>query len=85
MHVFNVDVSDGLVNGARGAVVYVVTNSDGEVTHVLVKFYNSTVGHKSIQTSQYRSTYPHAVPLAKYDFFLSKESEAQKSHVCSSH
>ena len=63
----NVDVSDGLVNGARGAVVHVVTNSDGEVTHVLVKFDNSTVGHKSIQTSQYRSTHPHAVPLAKYE------------------
>ena len=63
----NVDVSDGLVNGARGEVVHVVTNSDGEVTHVLVKFDNSTVGHKSIQTSQYRSTHPHAVPLGKYE------------------
>ena len=63
----NVDVSDGLVNGARGEVVHVVTNSDGEVTCVLMKFDNSTVGHKSIQTSHYRSTYPHAVPLAKYE------------------
>ena len=63
----NVDVSDGLVNGARGEVVHVVTNSDDEVTCVLVKFDNSTVGRKSIQTSQYRSTHPHAVPLAKYE------------------
>ena len=63
----NVHVSDGLVNGARGEVVHVVTNNDGEVTHVLVKFDNSTVGRKSIQTSQYRSTHPHAVPLAKYE------------------
>ena len=72
----NVDVSDGLVNGARGEVVHVVTNSDGEVTHVLVKFDNSTVGHKSIQTSQYRSTYPHAVPLAKYEvvFFCQRKA-----------
>ena len=46
-----------------------------------------TVGRKSIQTSQYRSKYPHAVPLAKYEvvFFLPKESEVQKSHVCSFH
>ena len=50
----NVDVSDGLVNGARGEVVHVVTNSDA---CVLVKFDNSTVGRKS---SQYHSTYPHA-------------------------
>ena len=60
----NVDVSDGLVNGD---VVHVVTNSDDEVTYVLVKFDNSTVGCKSIQTSPYRSTHPHAVPLAKYE------------------
>ena len=33
----NVDVSDGLVNGARGEVVHVVINNDDEVTHVLVK------------------------------------------------
>ena len=32
----NVDVSDGLVNGARGEVVHVVTNND-EVACVLVK------------------------------------------------
>ena len=64
---FNVHVSDGLVNGARGEVVHVVTNSDDEVTHVLMKFDNSTVGRKSIQTSPYQSRYPHAVPLAKYE------------------
>ena len=33
----NIDVTDGLVNGARGEVVHVVTNSDDEVTCVLVK------------------------------------------------
>ena len=35
--------------------------------YILVKFDNSTVGRKSIQTSHYRSTHPHAVPLAKYE------------------
>ena len=34
----NVDVSDGLVNGARGEIVHIVTNSSNEVTNVLVKF-----------------------------------------------
>ena len=58
---------DGLVNGARGEVVHVVTNNDNKVTTVLVKFDNSRVGLKAIQSSQYRATYADAVPLAKYE------------------
>ena len=68
----NVDVSDGLVNGARGEVVHVVTNNNSEVTSLLVRFDNNRVGLKAIQTSQYRSRFPHAVPLSKYEvvFFV---------------
>ena len=56
----NVDVSDGLVNGA----VHVVTNNNNEVTSVLVKFDNSRVG---VKTSQHRARFPHAVPFTKYE------------------
>ena len=63
----NVDVSDGLVNGARGEVVHVVTNTDHAVSNVVVKFDIPQVGLKAIQTSPYRNTYPHAVPLSKYE------------------
>ena len=63
----NVDVSDGLVNGARGEVVYIVTNTSSEVTSVLVKFDNSRVGLKATQTSQYRSRFANAVPLSKHE------------------
>ena len=62
----NVDVSDGLVNGARGEVVHIVTNNNHKVTTVLVKFDNGHVDLKAIQCSPYRSTYTSAVPLAKY-------------------
>ena len=62
----NVDVSDGLVNGARGEIVHVVINNN-EVTSVLVKFDNDRVGLKSNQSSQYRSRFPRAVPLTKYE------------------
>ena len=55
----NVDVSDGLVNGARGEVVHV--NSNG----VLLKCDNDRFGLKSMQTSPHRSKFPHGVPLIK--------------------
>ena len=42
----NVDVSDGLVNGARGCVVHIPIN----LTHILVKFDNAEVGVKAKQS-----------------------------------
>ena len=56
----NVDVSDGLVNGARGKVVHVVTNNNNEITSVLVRFENNRVGLKSIQTSLHCAKFPCA-------------------------
>ena len=58
----NVDVSDGLVNGARGEVVHI-----GTVTHVLVKFDNLQVGTKAKQSSPFQGTIPDAVPLMKHE------------------
>ena len=63
----NVDVSDGLVNGARGKIVHIVTNSNNDVTTVLVKFDNEQVGVKVCQSSQYRASYPNVVPLKKVE------------------
>ena len=51
MLIANIDVSDGLVNGARGEVVHIVANDNGMVSSVLVKFDNQQVGIKAIQTS----------------------------------
>ena len=56
---------DGLVNGGRGEVVRIVTNSDHLVTSVLVKFNSPQVGTKTIQSSPHRITFPNAVPLSK--------------------
>jgi len=71
----NVDVSDGLVNGARGEVVHVVTNNSSQVTSLLVRFDNKRVGYKAIQTSQYISRFPHAVPSSNYEvvFFAKRK------------
>ncbi len=69
----NVDVSDSLVNGARGEVSHIVTDSTGNVTSVLVKFYDDKVGKKACQSSQYQTSYPNDVPLNKVEVvFLAK-------------
>ena len=63
----NVDVSDGLVNGAWGKVIHVVTSDERNVVKILVKFDNQTVGLKAIQSSPFRTAYPNAVPLIKHE------------------
>ena len=69
----NVDVSDGLANGARGVIVHVVTKPDGNVTKILVRFDNPSVGQVAIQSSVYRGTYGNAIPISKYEAtFLAK-------------
>ena len=73
MLITNVDVSDGLVNGARGEVVHVVTSNDNKVIHFLVKFDNPDVGAKAKQSSQYRHRYSDTIPLKKHEVvFLAK-------------
>ena len=75
----NVDVSDGLVNGARGEVVHVVTNNHNVVKTVLVKFDNTHVGLKAMQSSPHCAPYADAVPISKHEVVFpakgKKESE----------
>lgn len=51
----NIDVSDGLVNGARGEVIEIIT-TNYQVTTVLVKFNSSEVGTAAIQSNPYSAT-----------------------------
>ena len=53
MLVVNIDVSDGLVNGAIGAVSGILT-TDSQITTILVKFSSERVGAASIQKSPYK-------------------------------
>ena len=69
----NIDVSDGLANGARGEVVHIVTNGNNKVTHILVKFDSSKVGSKAKQSSPFRNMFPDAVPLVRHEtIFLAR-------------
>jgi hypothetical protein len=64
----NVDVSDGLVNGAMmGTIKHVITNDKNEVISILIHFDNVTVGVKCIQTSPYKQMYPNVVPICKHE------------------
>ena len=63
----NVDVSDGLVNGAIGTIVHIVTNDNDNVTHVIVEFDNSNVGLQCIQSSPFNSSFPCVVPVVKHE------------------
>ena len=62
----NVDVSDGLVNGARGTVEDIIKTGN-EITSVLVRFDHPRVGNTAITQSQYRSHYPEAVPISRHE------------------
>jgi len=66
MLVVNVDVSDGLVNGALGTVRGIITIGN-QVTTILVKFNSDWVGAAAIQKSHFRQDYPDAVPITRHE------------------
>lgn len=67
MLTINVNVTDGLVNGARGEVVHFATDSNGNIKKILVKFNDRNVGKQAINTSAYRHLYRDAVPISKIE------------------
>ena len=62
----NVDVSDGLVNGARGTVEAIIRTGN-QVSLVLVKFDHQRVGIAAISRSQYQSEHPSSVPISRHE------------------
>ena len=60
----NIDVSDGLTNGARGTVTNVVIDQTTEKMNViLVAFDSEHVGQETRYTSVYNSRNQNAVPI----------------------
>ena len=76
----NVDVSDGLVNGARGTVEAIIKTGN-QVTLVLVKFEHSRVGMNAISHSHYRERHPNAVPISRHEavFNIGRNKAAEVS------
>ena len=62
----NIDVTEGLANGVRGIIQKLVTNHEGSISVILVKFDDETVGEKAKVLSQYKEQYPDAVPIFRH-------------------
>ena len=74
----NVDVSDGLVNGARGTVLEFVKNASNDVVKVLVSFDNPNVGRVAMRSNQ-STEHNNAVPLKKHEItFLAKNKRGSE-------
>ena len=58
--------ADGLVNGTCGTVDNIIF-VDHVPSIILVVFDSARTGQKSIASSQYKSTYPNAVPLIRHE------------------
>uniref|UniRef100_A0A1X7UF03 ATP-dependent DNA helicase n=1 Tax=Amphimedon queenslandica TaxID=400682 RepID=A0A1X7UF03_AMPQE len=61
----SINVTDGLVNGAKGEVVYIVKDDNLQVKKVLVKFDDLNVGKEAIRASPYRNRFNDVVPIGK--------------------
>ena len=62
----NLDVTDGLTNGARGIVTAILpTNHLKHIQTVLVKFKSDKIGTHAISLSAHKSKYPDSVPIKR--------------------
>ena len=60
----NIDVTDGLTNGAMGTVTNVVIDEiTGKMSTILVAFDSKHVGQEAVHTSAYHSINKTAVPM----------------------
>ena len=59
-------MTDGLANGVRGIIQKMITNEDGSVNIILVKFDNEGIGQKAKAASPYNRTYRDAIPIYRH-------------------
>ncbi len=69
----NVDVSDGLFNGAMGTLVDVEIGADGQVKVMFVEFDNPIVGAMAKQARPANPKHKNAVPITKVEATFFKD------------
>ena len=63
----DIDVTDGLTNGAMGTATNVVIDEGtGKIITILVSFDSKHVGQEAMHTSVYKSTNQNAVPIYEH-------------------
>ena len=62
----NIDATDGLANGVRGIIQKLITNGEGSVSVILVKFDDERVGEKAKVLSQYKEQYPKCCSIFRH-------------------
>nr|XP_039256248.1 uncharacterized protein LOC120332966 [Styela clava] len=65
MLLYNIDTSDGLVNGVMGTVQYIAKNDKEFVISILIKFDNDNVGRKAMAKSRWKRQHPLLVPITR--------------------
>ena len=76
----NINVTDGLTNGAMVTVTNVVINeTTGKMSIILVSFESKHVGQEAMHTSVYHSTNQNAVPIhqTQATFHMHKKASCQ--------
>ncbi len=69
----NLDISDGLTNGAMGTITqFIFGDNRGQPHTILIKFDNSKIGVTAIKGSKYRHICKKSVPITPYEatFYL---------------
>ena len=62
----NIDVSDGLTNGARGTVTNIITDQNQQkIQAILVQFDNQAIGEDAKKKSKYKHINKDAVPIVQ--------------------
>ena len=73
----NIDVADGLTNGAMGTIVNIVYNdSVKQMKAIFVKFDHTTIGENAIKNSTYHCNVPRAVPIEQMKVNFSVDHKA---------
>ena len=72
MLTYNVDVSDGLINGAFGELLGIIKDSKGNISKLIVKFDQDTIGQEKRQmTPDISRKYPNGTVIEKVNFAFS--------------
>ena len=84
MITMNIDVADGLTNGAMGTVTHVITDqTTGKMSVILVAFDSEHVGQETRHTSGYNSIHQNAVPIhcTQATFTIDKKASFQATRT----